>query len=106
MRLHTESVTLNASYRVILDAYIIEQSHTNPIRHIAQPRRRPAMIICPGGGYRILADRERLPAAMPFMAQGYQTFILSYSIGDHSSYPPSLIDLSMAVRWVRCPPAL
>lgn len=101
MRLRTESIPLNPTRDVVLDAYIIEQSLIEPIGHIASPNRRPAMIICPGGGYRILADRERLPAAMPFIAQGYQTFVLSYSIGDYSSYPHPLIDLSMAVRWVR-----
>ncbi len=101
MYLRTEAIALNPARDVVLDAYIIEQSKSEPIGHITVPERRPAMIVCPGGGYRILADRERLPAAMPFMMQGYQTFVLSYSIGDHSSYPHPLIDLSMAVRWVR-----
>lgn len=59
------------------------------------------MIICPGGGYRILADRERLPVVLSFMQAGYQTFVLSYSLGDDSVYPNPLVDLSMAVRWVR-----
>ncbi|MCA9835071.1 MAG: alpha/beta hydrolase [Thermomicrobiales bacterium] len=101
MRIRTESVTLNGQRNVVLDAYIIEQSLTAQIGHISSPTSRPAMIICPGGGYRILADRERLPAAMPFMEQGYQSFVLSYSIGDDSVYPHPLVDLSMAVRWVR-----
>lgn len=101
MRLTTESVTLNESRNVSLDAYIIAQSADEAIGNISVPDRRPAVIICPGGGYAILADRERLPAALPFMAEGYQTFVLSYSLGDDSQYPNPLVDLSMAVRWVR-----
>lgn len=101
MRLRTESITLNSDRNVVLDGYIIEQSPHQPIGHISVPEKRPALIICPGGGYRILADRERLPAALPFIAEGYQTFILSYSIGEDSVYPNPLVDLSMAVRWVR-----
>ena len=29
-------------------------------------RRRPALIICPGGGYRTLSDREGEPVALRF----------------------------------------
>lgn len=101
MRLRTEHIVLNAERDVSLDCYVIEQSREHPVGHISLPERRPAIVICPGGGYRILADREKLPAALPFMAQGYQTFILHYSIGDHSVYPNPLVDISMAVRWVR-----
>ena len=45
-------------------------------------RRRPAMLIFPGGGYILLSPREEDPAAFPFFASGYQVFILEYSVGE------------------------
>ena len=35
-------------------------------------RRRPAMLIFPGGGYILLSPREEDPAAFPFFASGYR----------------------------------
>ncbi len=101
MRLRTESVVLNESRNVYLDAYIIEPTQSEPVGHITTAEVRPAIIICPGGGYMFHADRERLPAALPFLSEGYQAFVLSYSLGDLSEFPNPLVDLSMAVRWVR-----
>lgn len=93
MRLRNESVTLNAGRNVVLDAYIIEPEGESALI--------PAIINCPGGGYSHHSPAERLPAALPFLSQGYHVFELSYSLLDDSVYPHPLIDLSMAVRWVR-----
>lgn len=99
MRLRTESITLNSNRDVVLDAYIIElEAQPNPR---SGPDKRPAIINCPGGGYSHHSTFERLPALLPSISQGYQVFDLSYSLGDHSIYPNPLVDLSMAVRWVR-----
>ena len=35
-------------------------------------RRRPAVIICPGGGYEYQSDRESEPIALEFLKRGYQ----------------------------------
>lgn len=40
---------------------------------------RPAIIICPGGGYFNCCDREGEPIAMHFASMGYHTFVLRYS---------------------------
>lgn len=40
----------------------------------------PAVIICPGGGYEKVAYREGEPLALAFLAQGYQAFVLDYSV--------------------------
>ena len=52
-------------------------------------RKRPAVIVLPGGGYRHLSPREEDPAVFPFFAAGYQVFVLRYSVGDaiRTSYP-------------------
>lgn len=46
-----------------------------------QYRKRPALIICPGGAYAIHAVREGEPVAINFMQMGYQCFVLKYSVG-------------------------
>lgn len=43
-------------------------------------RRRPAVIICPGGGYEYQSDRESEPIALEFLKRGYQAFILEYAV--------------------------
>ncbi|MFC6169295.1 alpha/beta hydrolase [Loigolactobacillus jiayinensis] len=42
-------------------------------------KRRPAIIINPGGGYFSCSDREAEPVAMYFASLGYQTFVLRYT---------------------------
>ena len=66
-----------------------------------EPARRPAVIVCPGGAYTYLADREGEPVALSFMQKGYDAFVLRYSLGERSAYPGPLDDISRAVWFVR-----
>ncbi|PCS00391.1 alpha/beta hydrolase [Lactococcus fujiensis] len=43
-------------------------------------RSQPAVIICPGGGYKVIAEREAEPLALAFSSQGFQVFILNYTV--------------------------
>lgn len=36
-------------------------------------RKRPVVVICPGGGYAMTSDREAEPIAMQYLAKGYHT---------------------------------
>ncbi len=40
----------------------------------------PTIVICPGGGYEHISIRESEPLALAFSAQGFQVFVLSYSV--------------------------
>ncbi|AYG01842.1 alpha/beta hydrolase [Lactococcus allomyrinae] len=40
----------------------------------------PSIIICPGGGYEHISKRESEPLAFAFLAQGYQVFVLNYTV--------------------------
>ncbi|HJB29636.1 MAG TPA: alpha/beta hydrolase [Candidatus Blautia faecavium] len=60
---------------VILTAYIIEEK--GELHGIAP---RPAVLICPGGGYLNCSDREAEPIALKFAAMGYHAFVLRYSV--------------------------
>lgn len=40
---------------------------------------RPAMIVCPGGGYAALSGTEAEPAVLEFLRLGFNVFLLEYS---------------------------
>lgn len=63
------------------------------------PRR--AVIVCPGGGYGMLSDREAEPIAAQFLAAGFATFILHYGVGEAAADYLPLKQVAAAVRYVR-----
>ena len=62
-------------------------------------RKRPLVLICPGGGYVMTSDREAEPVAMQFLAMGYHTAILRYSVSP-AVYPEALLQAGKAVSWL------
>ena len=78
-----------------LTTYVIDNSE-----EMEQDRLRPAIIICPGGGYEFLSDREAEPIAIKMMSFGFQAFVLHYSIKPHV-YPLALQELAASVQLIR-----
>ncbi len=62
---------------------------------------RPAIVICPGGGYRFTSAREAEPIAMKFLEAGFQAFILRYSVKEKARFPRPLVEASRAIVHVR-----
>ena len=48
---------------------------------------RPAMLVLPGGGYGYTSNREGEPVALRFLCEGFQTFVLYYSVNTKYSGP-------------------
>lgn len=65
-----------------------------------EAHRRPAVVICPGGGYGMTSDREAEPVALKFLEKGFQCFILRYSV-EPVRFPAALLQLATAVAMVR-----
>lgn len=63
-------------------------------------KRRKAIIICPGGGYRFTSDREAEPVAMAFLNEDIQAFVLRYSV-DTVRYPQQLLELAAAMAYIK-----
>lgn len=63
-------------------------------------KKRPVIIICPGGGYGHLSRREGEPVAMQYLSMGYHVFVLSYSLSP-DIFPASLMELAMLVSYIR-----
>ena len=63
-------------------------------------RRRPAILICPGGGYAMCSDREAEAIAFRFFAAGFQAFVLRYSVAP-VRHPAQLAEAVLAVDYIR-----
>ena len=61
---------------------------------------RGTVIVCPGGGYHVLADHEADPIALWLNQAGLPAFVLRYRVAPHH-HPAPLEDASRAVRLVR-----
>lgn len=60
-------------------------------------RMRPALLICPGGGYRAVSVREAEPIAVNFLVDGYNVFVLNYSVTPNT-FPTALREVAAAME--------
>lgn len=77
---------------VFLTAYLL-----GAVDRCAFSGARPALLICPGGGFAACSNREEEPISMHFAAQGYQVFVLQYSLGDQAAFPAPICDAAWAM---------
>ena len=64
-------------------------------------RLRPAIVICPGGGYDHISVREGEPVAKEYFAAGYHAFVVSYSVEEKARDLQPLLQLAAAVAHIR-----
>lgn len=81
---------------------------------------RPAILICPGGGYLKCASQEGEPVALRFASMGYHTFVLRYStyfqnenqvlleedsskvpVKEHTLYPNPMLEVGLAMKLIK-----
>ena len=60
----------------------------------------PLVIICPGGGYEMLSNREAEQFAIQWNSRGYHAAVLRYSVAPET-FPTALLQLALAVLLVR-----
>lgn len=77
-----------------LTTYIIDDAEMFMIHE------RPMIIICPGGGYNHLSDREGELLALQYLAMGCHAAVLRYSVSP-AVYPTPLLELAKAMATVR-----
>lgn len=63
-------------------------------------KKRPMIILCPGGGYEYTSDREAEPLAIAFLGMGVNVAVLRYSVAP-AQFPTALKELALAVKTVR-----
>ena len=79
-----------------LDGYILDCDLS-----LGQYARRPAILICPGGGYVYCSRAEGEPVAMAFAARGFHTFVMRYSTGKEAADFQPLKEVSWAIGYIR-----
>ena len=62
---------------------------------------RPAIVVCPGGGYSMLSDREAEPIVKEFLAAGLNAFLLRYTVKEGAANYAPLIQASLAIKHIR-----
>ena len=60
---------------------------------------RPGMLVCPGGGYSFCSEREAEPVAYRFLSEGFNCFILNYTV--NQKYPKPHLDLALVFAYIR-----
>ena len=80
----------------MLEGYLLDCEIT-----LGQDANRPAIVVCPGGGYVYCSPREAEPVALRYAAMGFHAFVLHYSTGwDAADFAP-LQEVSWAIGYIR-----
>lgn len=65
-------------------------------------RKRPMVLVCPGGGYTHVSPREAEPIAMQFLSAGCNAAVLWYDVADADiRFPQQVFELAVAVAYLR-----
>ncbi len=89
-------MTVPGSVNATLEGYLLDCEIT-----LGQETERPAVIVCPGGGYLYCSPREGEPIALSYAAKGFHAFVLRYSTGyDAAGFAP-LKEISWAIGYIR-----
>ena len=89
-------MTLPDHPEATLDGYILDCDLS-----FGQYALRPAIIICPGGGYVYCSRAEGEPVAMAYAARGFHTFVLQYSTGHDAVGFAPLQEISWTIGYIR-----
>ncbi len=62
-------------------------------------RKRPCMLICPGGAYCSCSQREGEPYALHMMNEGFNAFVLTYSVHPHA-FPTQMREVAALMELI------
>lgn len=85
-----------AGDKAYLSTYLLYQSD-----ELDAGKKRPAMLVIPGGGYLGTSDREAEFVALAFAARGYHAFVLRYHVEEEALMPQPILDGFKAVSIIR-----
>ncbi len=85
----------NGGYQPTMTLYLPENSGS-----IKPVSKRPTVVICPGGGYGITADREAEGVAFKFVAKDCNAVVVRYSCVP-ARFPCQLMEVAWAISKIR-----
>ena len=71
----------------------------NSVEMGREHQKRPCLLVCPGGGYAMVSEREGEPIALCFLPQGFNVFVLRYSVAPHR-FPTQLLEVAAAMQLI------
>lgn len=100
-----EKININIDYKKIGTEGVDFQPYMSVFlpsnsKEIEPDRKRPTVVICPGGGYSMTSDREAEPIALKFLAADCNAVILRYDIAP-VRFPAQIIELATAISTIR-----
>ena len=93
--MRSEHIVFDEAKDIWMDAYILPVGGKFP-----NIRKRPFVIIIPGGGYNHVSPREGDPVAFRFLAAGFSCFVLNYGVNEDAVWPKPLSDFERAVEYI------
>ena len=72
-------------------------AHSSDIRSLRDIR--PGLLVLPGGGYYNVSQREAEPVALNFLQEGYNVFVLTYSVKPHA-FPTAIREVAGAMELI------
>ena len=90
------NITLPGHEDATLEGYILDCELT-----LGQQSERPAIVICPGGGYLYCSPREAEPVALAYAARGIHAFVLRYSTGRNAKGFAPLEEADWVIKYLR-----
>ena len=82
-----------------MDCYLQESFEFDVVGRVN--KEHPAIIVCPGGGFNDISASEADPVAMTFLKDGFSTFVLHYSTGEHCNWQDLQYEMQKAIWDVR-----
>lgn len=81
-----------------MDTYLLHNSKEYNVG-----KKRPLIIVCPGGGYAFTSDREAEPIALKFNSIGLHAVVLWYTVYDQVKNVPrnALVEAAACVKYIR-----
>lgn len=71
----------------------------NMVEMKRQNQKRPCILICPGGAYLMCSERESEPVAFHFLTEGFNAFVLTYSVAPHR-FPTQIREVAAAMELI------
>ncbi len=89
-------MTVPGHPKATLEGYLLDGVIT-----LGMEKKRPAILVCPGGGYLYCSPREGEPVALSYAARGFHAFVLTYSTARDAGGNQPLQEVSWAIGYIR-----
>ncbi len=88
------------------DVYpVLDKNGADPTLEILVPnivgklKKRPSMLVCPGGGYEFTWEGEAENVAFEYLTLGFNAFVLHYSVKPHT-FPQQILEVACAFDYI------